>query len=184
MFEIPNAKSFMDSVHGYISIPKCFVKNLIDTLEFQRLRNIEQTGMRILYHNAKHDRFSHSLGVYYLGCKAVDSLLDNFSRDDYWNISSDNNSVIFWAKNKVLFLIACLLHDIGHAPFSHSLEDLVLKNSADEDILTERLVKIINEIENDSEVKEIKSAPHEKIGALFILEQLRTNVENIYKELI
>ena len=184
MFEIPNAKSFMDSVHGYISIPKCFVKNLIDTLEFQRLRNIEQTGMRILYHNAKHDRFSHSLGVYYLGCKAVDSLLDNFSRDDYWNISSDNNSVIFWAKNKVLFLIACLLHDIGHAPFSHSLEDLVLKNSADEDILTERLVKIINEIENDSEVKEITSAPHEKIGALFILEQLRTNVENIYKELI
>ena len=64
MFEIPNAKSFMDSVHGYISIPKCFVKNLIDTLEFQRLRNIEQTGMRILYHNAKHDRFSHSLGIW------------------------------------------------------------------------------------------------------------------------
>lgn len=184
MFEIPNAKSFMDSVHGYISIPKCFVDNIIDTNAFQRLRNIDQTGMRILYHNAKHDRFSHSLGVYHLGCKAVDALLYNFSQDDYWKISSDNNSITFWAKNKILFLIACLLHDIGHAPFSHSLEEIVLNNSFDECSLSEKLVERINDIENSSEVKDIKSAPHEKIGALFILENFADNIKRIFEELI
>lgn len=54
----------------------------------------------------------------------MDTLLENFSKDDYWNISSDNRKLLFGAKNKVLFLIACLLHDIGHAPFSHALEHL------------------------------------------------------------
>ncbi len=129
MFTINNTKTFKDSVHGYIDIPKCFVESLIDNQYFQRLRNIEQTGMRILYPNAKHDRFTHSLGVFHLGQRAVDDLLENFSKDQYWNIDSDNQSVIFWAKNKILFLIACLLHDIGHAPFSHALESEVLHNS-------------------------------------------------------
>ena len=58
MFDIPGVKTFMDVVHGYIQIPHCFVEHIIDTLYFQRLRNIDQTGMRILYPNAKHDRFS------------------------------------------------------------------------------------------------------------------------------
>lgn len=129
MFEINNTKTFKDSVHGYINVPKCFVESLMDNEYFQRLRNIEQTGMRVLYPNAKHDRFSHSLGVFHLGQRAVDDLLDNFSKDPYWNIESDAQSIIFWAKNKVLFLIACLLHDIGHAPFSHALENEVLHNS-------------------------------------------------------
>ncbi len=185
MFDIPNTKTFMDSVHGYITVPKCLVSNIIDTEAFQRLRNIDQTGMRILYPNAKHDRFSHSLGVYYLGSKAVNSLLDNFLLDDYWCICSDSSSVIYWAKNKILFLIACLLHDIGHSPFSHALEDMVLKNSTDDGLLTERLIREMNKRENFSEtVSEIKAAPHEKIGALFILEHLEKNIERIYDELI
>ena len=75
MFEITPTKIFMDSVHGYINIPKCFVDNIINTELFQRLRNIEQTGMRVLYPDAKHDRFGHSLGVFHLGSKAVDALL-------------------------------------------------------------------------------------------------------------
>lgn len=129
MFDFPDEKLFMDAVHGYIRVPKCFVTHLIDTEMFQRLRNIDQTGMRILYPNAKHDRFSHSLGVFHLGCAAVDTLLENFSHAEYWKISSDHTSLTFWAKNKALFLIACLLHDIGHAPFSHSLEGIILKNS-------------------------------------------------------
>lgn len=186
MFDIPDTKTFKDSVHGYITVPKCFVSNIIDTEVFQRLRNIDQTGMRILYHNAKHDRFSHSLGVFHLGCKAVDALLENFMQDDYWNISSDSNSVLFWAKNKVLFLIACLLHDIGHAPFSHALEELVLRNSTDGALLTQRLIEKINEIENDSfeQITEIKAAPHEKIGSLFILEHFSNNIEKVFDELI
>ncbi len=103
MFDIKDMKIFKDPVHGYISIPKCFVEHLIDTEAFQRLRNIDQTGMRILYPGAKHDRFAHSLGVYYLGSKAVDTLLENFSEDDYWSISSDNKKVLFWAKKQGSF---------------------------------------------------------------------------------
>ena len=75
MFDIPSKKVFKDSVHGYINVPQCFVEHLIDTEVFQRLRNIDQTGMRVLYPNAKHDRFGHSLGVFHLGCKAVVALL-------------------------------------------------------------------------------------------------------------
>lgn len=200
MFTINNTKTFKDSVHGYISIPKCFVESLIDNEYFQRLRNIEQTGMRILYPNAKHDRFTHSLGVFHLGQRAVDDLLENFSKDQYWNIDSDNQSIIFWAKNKILFLIACLLHDIGHAPFSHALESEVLHNSKrpqeknnkkkkqdsqpeeSGDYITNKLQEIIynnekaymehkyNQICNDDNLNISKVAAHEQIGALLVLQ--------------
>lgn len=188
MFDIADTKIFMDSVHGYISVPKCFVKHLIDTTAFQRLRNIDQTGMRILYPDAKHDRFGHSLGVYHLGSKAVDALLKNFSQDNYWNISSDRKKVVFWAKNKVLFLIACLLHDIGHAPFSHALEKLVLENSAEgEKSFTARLVDIMNQQERQNEMislEDMSAAPHEKIGAMFIIEQMEAQVRAVFEDLI
>lgn len=192
MFEISETKTFMDSVHGYITIPKCFVEHLIDTEYFQRLRNIDQTGMRILYPDGKHDRFCHSLGVFYLGSKAVDALLNNFSHDKYWNISSDHDGILFWAKNKVLFLIACLLHDIGHAPFSHSLEKEIHINSGG-DRFREILAKRINEAEkncasgdgkNEISWEEITGAPHEQLGAMLILEHLRENVERIFDSLI
>ena len=194
MFEFPEVKMIMDSVHGYINIPKCFVDYIIDTEEFQRLRNIDQTGMRILYPNAKHDRFSHSLGVYHLGCKAVDTLLNNFYYEDYWKISSDSKSILFWAKNKVLFLIACLLHDIGHTPFSHALEKIVLDNSITVDesggspkkrSLTDTLSYEICKLENFSEtVKNIVAAPHEIIGSVFIITHLYKNIEKIFDSLI
>ena len=179
---------FRDPIHGYIGIPKCFVDNIIDTEMFQRLRNIDQTGMRVLYPAAKHDRFGHSLGVYHLGCKAVDTILFYFSQDHYWRISSDGKAITFWAKNKMLFLLACLLHDIGHAPFSHALEGVILKNSKKTGILVNnRLSELINALENDSSVKKddlIKCAAHERIGALYILEKMAKPIENIYDELI
>lgn len=162
MFDIPDKKSFMDSVHGYIQIPRCFVDNIIDTLEFQRLRLIDQTGMKVLYPSAKHDRFSHSLGVYYLGSIAVDALLSNFKDNAHWNIRSDNYKNVYWAKNKVLFLIACLLHDIGHAPFSHSLECFFEDETPLNDYLKERIGE---DIENF--LYTIK--PHEKMSAWLIL---------------
>lgn len=190
MFEILDNKVFMDSVHGYISVPKCFVKHIINTEMYQRLRNVDQTGMRILYPDAKHDRFGHSLGVYYLGCKAVDALLNNFSKDAYWKISSDNRTLLYWAKNKILFMLACLLHDIGHAPFSHALEEQILTNSGtDKDILSfkEELTKLICKKEKESEkidIRHIKAAPHEQMGAKYIVENLGENLSAIYDELI
>lgn len=200
MFAINNTKTFKDSVHGYIDVPKCFVETLIDNEYFQRLRNVEQTGMRILYPNAKHDRFSHSLGVFHLGQRAVDALLENFSKDQYWNIESDNQSVIYWAKNKVLFLIACLLHDIGHAPFSHALESQLLQNSnpdsfesANGNYITNILREKISDKEqeymnlkyhesnNKGTLNISKVAPHEQIGALMIFNEFFKNrIINIF----
>ena len=190
MFEIKDVKMFMDSVHGYITVPKCFVDNLIDTEYFQRLRNIDQTGMRVLYPDGKHDRYGHSLGVFHLGNKAVDALLDNFSHDNYWNIRSDYTNTLFWAKNKVLFLIACLLHDIGHAPFSHSLEKEVHQNSGGEKF-QENLANLLNEkekVELSAPEKvlphHISAAPHEQLGAMLVLEKLNVNIERIFDSLI
>ena len=187
MFDIPDEKIFMDSIHGYISVPKCFVRHLIDTEAFQRLRNIDQTGMRTLYPNARHDRFSHSLGVFHLGCKAVDALLANFRRDDYWHIRSDKTKDIFWAKNKVLFLIACLLHDIGHTPFSHSMEKIVLQNSGRQLSITDlckRLIKEEDWDENEDGIASLKSAAHEQIGAMYILDHMTKNIERVFDDLI
>ena len=50
-----------DSVHGYINVPKPIAREIIDTDIFQRLKNIEQTGMQVLYPSATHNRFTHSL---------------------------------------------------------------------------------------------------------------------------
>lgn len=189
MFDFSKSKIFMDVVHGYIQIPTVFVEHIIDSELFQRLRNIDQTGMRILYPNARHDRFSHSLGVFYLGQKAVNALLDNFSNDEnvvHWNIRSDNSHEIFWAKNKVLFLIACLLHDIGHAPFSHSLESNILTNSNSE-LLKNSIIDNINHYENDSANKLnygcIDASPHEIVGANLIFEKFCEPVKHILLDL-
>lgn len=70
-------KHFRDSIHGYIHVPLCVVSEIIDTPLFQRLQDVEQTGMRPLFPAAKHNRFSHSLGVYKLGKEAVSGFRRN-----------------------------------------------------------------------------------------------------------
>ena len=107
-------KRFKDPVHGYITVPTCLCNSLIDTCIFQRLRHIEQTSMRSLYPGARHDRFIHSLGVYHLGCKAVariEEVLPHRLKD-----------LTCWPNYRATFEIACLMHDCGHAPFSHTCE--------------------------------------------------------------
>ncbi|MDE6285342.1 MAG: HD domain-containing protein [Bacilli bacterium] len=191
--EKTKVKIFKDSVHGYINVPTWYAKCLIDNKYFQRLRNIEQTGMRVLYPAAKHDRFSHSLGVFHLGQKAVEALRADVDDSIFTSEEFD--------RYEILFLTACMLHDIGHTPFSHSLEDQILENSilrehqkgrrAKNDIekrINVRLTEIINENEalycaaNDiqqSKVVEVKAASHEILGSYLIFEQFALNIKGL-----
>ncbi|MDL2257385.1 HD domain-containing protein [Bacteroidales bacterium OttesenSCG-928-I14] len=102
-------KKFLDAVHGYISVPDNICNKIIDTKNFQRLRRIEQTSSRSLFPCAHHDRFIHSLGVFHIGQKIATSVCSQLPD---------------CAGIKQSYLLACLLHDCGHAPFSHSLEHL------------------------------------------------------------
>ena len=110
------SKLFKDPVHGYIRVPDDLCRSFIDTLIFQRLRHIEQTSMRCLFPGARHDRFVHSLGVYHLGARAYSALLRNTEEPPVIEVLKDE-------RLHNTFLIACLMHDCGHAPFSHTFED-------------------------------------------------------------
>ena len=110
-------KRILDTVHGYIMIDDELFRNIIDTKLFQRLRRIEQTSIRAVYPSARHDRFIHSLGVYHIGSLIVDHLKKEAKEKKYWGVTKNTLEAIFES-----YLVACLLHDIGHAPFSHTFE--------------------------------------------------------------
>ena len=106
-----------DPVHGYISVPREVCDSFVDTEIFQRLRNIEQTSMRWLFPGGRHDRFAHSLGVYHLSCRIVNAIIKNSDDKEVQTAFADGEL-------KTTFEIAALMHDCGHSPFSHTLEDL------------------------------------------------------------
>ncbi len=176
-------KVFRDSVHGYISVPVDYVEKFIDTEPFQRLRSIEQTGMRVLYPSARHDRFVHSLGVYHLGSKAFQCFKNNISQDfqHYYNVYPDiNSNNKFWDKCQILFEIACLLHDCAHTPFSHTLEFLydVQDVKQDQDNLNDKLKSKIGSREFREDFKD-QGGPHERMSALLVCTEFRNSVQTI-----
>lgn len=104
-------KVFKDPVHNYIHVQDEVIWSLINTPEFQRLRRIRQLGTSYLtFHGAEHSRFSHSLGVY----EITRRIISQFERSGYTD----------WPRSeKMVALCAALLHDLGHGPFSHSIEE-------------------------------------------------------------
>jgi len=105
-------KVFKDPVHKSVYVQEQLIWNLINTKEFQRLRRIRQLGTSYLtFHGAEHSRFSHSLGVY----EITRRIISQFERNEYPD----------WPREERLpALCAALLHDLGHGPFSHSIEDV------------------------------------------------------------
>jgi len=144
-------KQIKDPLYGYIEVDDRFLP-LIDSAEFQRLRNIRQTGYAALYPSALHNRFVHSLGVFYLGKKAIKSFRKNVSE----KVRSDN-----WDIWEVTFIFACLLHDVGHSPFSHTGEEFY-KISTDFQTLFHDL---INSPSLDEDIKKEYGKPHEAMSA-------------------
>ena len=120
---------FKDAVLGYISMPKAMVDKLVDHPIFQRLHDIAQTGMETLYPGATHNRFCHSIGVYHLGKQSFQYFRQNIrlqhGDDIYYKVAATHPACErVWNRWRFLFECACLLHDCGHSPLSHSLEFL------------------------------------------------------------
>ena len=106
-------KILNDPVYGFVSIPTELIFDLIEHPYFQRLRRIKQMGLsNYVYPGALHTRFHHALGAMHLMQRAIDTL-----RNKGVEISSEE------AEGS---LMAILLHDIGHGPYSHTLEGLLL----------------------------------------------------------
>jgi hypothetical protein len=115
-YSLTNKKKIInDPVYGFISMPGDFIFDLISHPWFQRLRNIRQLGLSsYVYPGAVHSRFQHSLGAMYLTSLAVNTL-----RSKEISITDREEEAV---------LVAILLHDIGHGPFSHALEHSIIEN--------------------------------------------------------
>ena len=107
--KLSETKVIKDPVHSYIHINYEVVWNCLDSKEFQRLRRIRQLGGDFqVYPTAEHSRFSHSLGVYEIVRRMVTEI--------------KSLSVELSEYDKICVMLAGLLHDVGHGPFSHEFE--------------------------------------------------------------
>lgn len=127
-------KIFNDPVYGFISIPQEFIFDIIEHPYVQRLRRIKQLGMtHLVYPGALHTRFHHVLGAMHLMSKAIATI----RRKGHEITESEEQAA----------LLAILLHDIGHGPFSHALEHDIVTGVHHEDIsifFMERLSEEMN----------------------------------------
>ncbi|WP_343013416.1 HD domain-containing protein [Gemella morbillorum] len=109
--KLSEIKVLKDPVHSYIHINYEIVWNCLDSKEFQRLRRIRQLGGDFqVYPTAEHSRFSHSLGVYEIVRRMVTEIKSlGMELSEY---------------DKICVMLAGLLHDVGHGPFSHAFEHI------------------------------------------------------------
>lgn len=114
-----------DNIDGNRLIPTPnFVRQIIDTPEFQRLRHIHQLGLAsCVFPTAEHSRFAHSLGVYATAGMAFDHLKERST-----NLQIELPGLAFDSETELDFLIAALCHDLGHTAYSHVLEGILLPN--------------------------------------------------------
>ena len=127
-------KIINDPVFGFINIPKGLLYDIVRHPLLQRLTRIKQVGLSsVVYPGAQHTRFQHSLGAFYLMSEAITQL-------------ASKGNFIFDSEAEAV-QAAILLHDIGHGPFSHVLEDTIVKGIPHEEIslmLMERMNKEVN----------------------------------------
>ncbi|WP_273709151.1 HD domain-containing protein [Leuconostoc mesenteroides] len=110
--KLPKEKVLRDPIHNFIHVEDPIILDLINTPEFQRLRRVKQLGITSsVFHGAEHSRFGHSVGVYELARRITERFEQYYS--DVWD-----------PKERLLTLVAALLHDIGHGAFSHTFEHL------------------------------------------------------------
>ena len=136
--KLNEVKVFRDPVHGYVHVHLKVIWDCINTREVQRLKRITQLGGSYqVYHTAQHTRFAHSLGVYEIARRMVEEVGD--LRDSLTE------------QEKVTVMVAGLLHDLGHGPFSHAFESIA---GFDHEQMTRRIIL------EDSEVHRVLVSCH------------------------
>ncbi|XP_049437953.1 deoxynucleoside triphosphate triphosphohydrolase SAMHD1-like isoform X2 [Epinephelus fuscoguttatus] len=120
MAEQGQHKVFNDPIHGHMELHPLLVK-IIDTPQFQRLRNIKQLGgAYFVYPGASHNRFEHSIGVGHLAGELVKAL------------SARQPELLITARDILCVQIAGLCHDLGHGPFSHLYDQVFIPKTCSE----------------------------------------------------
>jgi HD superfamily phosphohydrolase len=115
------SKLINDPLHGFVTLPSALVYDVVQHPYFQRLRRIRQLGMsEWVYPGATHTRFHHALGAMNLMVKALDTLR--------------GKGVEITEEEKEAAILGILMHDIGHGPYSHTLEYTLAQGVNHEDI--------------------------------------------------
>ena len=119
---IPNKRKIInDPIYGFVTLPDELIYDLINHPIFQRLRRIKQLGLtNLVYPGALHTRFHHAIGAMHLMTEALQVL--------------KSKGIKITDEESRAAIIAILLHDIGHGPFSHALEHTIVKGVHHEDI--------------------------------------------------
>ncbi len=123
------AKIINDPVHGFINIDDDLLLGLMSHPWVQRLRRIRQLGMTsLVYPGAQHTRFQHATGAMHLMQLALDTL--------------SSKGVLVLQGEQRAALAAILLHDVGHGPFSHALEHLIV--NVDHEVISDLIMERLN----------------------------------------
>ena len=116
-----DAKTIIDPVFGFIKVPRGVLLDLVKHPLIYRLTRIKQLGLAsVVYPGAQHTRFQHSLGAFHLTSEAI--------------ISLRQKGIFIFDSEAEAVQAAILMHDIGHGPFSHVLENTLIKDISHEDI--------------------------------------------------
>ena len=134
MKELNDSKIINDPVFGFIKIPRGELLNIVKHPLMQRLTRIKQLGLAsVVYPGAQHTRFQHSLGAFHLMSEAI--------------ISLSQKGVFIFNNEQEAVCAAILMHDIGHGPFSHVLENTLIRGITHEQIsllMMEQINKDLN----------------------------------------
>ena len=119
--KISQRKIINDPVYGFITVPGDLLFEILEHPYFQRMRRIKQLGLtHYVYPSALHTRFQHALGCMHLMSQTIEVLQSK----SHWITEEEQEGL----------LIAILLHDIGHGPYSHTLEQSIVKGFTHENL--------------------------------------------------
>ena len=143
-----------DPIFGFITVPEGIIQEVLAHPYVQRLKHIRQLGLSYLvYPGAVHTRFSHSLGAMHLMKEALD-------------IIQTKGTTVYPSEINAT-MVAILLHDIGHAPFSHVLEKSLIKDTTHEDISLLMMKQINEDLRKRNESMLFKYGPIDESIAIF-----------------